>query len=217
MPAALNEKEKAEILDRLFVVFRDRGYEGSSLADLSQATGLGKSSLYHHFPRGKEQMAEAVLEQGKAFIQTAVADVARSGEPLKIQIENVNVSAAKPMPTSCTLGTLCGPSSRTQCKARNTRATPNEPPANASNMLSVSNWRTIRGRVAPSAVRTAISFWLATPRESCRLARFTHAISRTKPTAPNNRYKVRRMSEYPLGPESARGIANDQNWTARIQ
>jgi len=43
MPAALDAKEKAEIVGRLFVVFQDRGYEGASLANLSQATGLGKS------------------------------------------------------------------------------------------------------------------------------------------------------------------------------
>lgn len=92
MPAALNEKEKSEMLDRLFNVFRDRGYEGTSLADLSQATGLGKSSLYHHFPRGKEQMAEAVLEMGKAFLQTAVADVASSAEPLKARLRKIIAS-----------------------------------------------------------------------------------------------------------------------------
>ena len=89
MPAALDAKEKAEIVDRLFVVFRDHGYEGASLADLSRATGLGKSSLYHHFPGGKEQMAEAVLEKGKGFIQTAVAAVARSREPLKPRIRKI--------------------------------------------------------------------------------------------------------------------------------
>jgi len=89
MPAALGAKEKAEIVDRLFVVFRDHGYEGASLADLSRATGLGKSSLYHHFPGGKEQMAEAVLEKGKAFIQTAVAEVARSRDPLRSRIRKV--------------------------------------------------------------------------------------------------------------------------------
>jgi TetR/AcrR family transcriptional repressor of lmrAB and yxaGH operons len=89
MPAALDATEKAEIVSRLFVAFRDHGYEGASLADLSQATGLGKSSLYHHFPRGKEQMAEAVLEQGREFIQSAVADVARSREPLKARVTRI--------------------------------------------------------------------------------------------------------------------------------
>jgi TetR/AcrR family transcriptional regulator, lmrAB and yxaGH operons repressor len=89
MPAALDAKEKAEIINRLFVAFRDRGYEGASLEDLSTATGLGKSSLYHHFPRGKEQMAEVALEQGKAFIQTAVHDVASSSEPLKTKVRRI--------------------------------------------------------------------------------------------------------------------------------
>ena len=93
MPAPLDANEKLEIIDRLFVVFRDRGYEGSSLADLSQATGLGKSSLYHHFPRGKEQMAEAVLERGRSFIQSAIAEVARSPEPLRVRIRKNHDSA----------------------------------------------------------------------------------------------------------------------------
>jgi len=54
---------KAQILDQLIEVFRDYGYEGTTLTRLSQATGLGKASLYHHFPGGKEQMAAAVLER----------------------------------------------------------------------------------------------------------------------------------------------------------
>ena len=89
MPAALDAKENAEIVDRLFVVFPDHGYEGASLADLSRATGLGKSSRYHHFPGGKEQLAEAVLEKGKAFMQTAVADLAKSSESLKGRIRKI--------------------------------------------------------------------------------------------------------------------------------
>jgi TetR/AcrR family transcriptional repressor of lmrAB and yxaGH operons len=109
MPAALDPKEKAEIVDRLFIVFRDRGYEGASLSDLSRATGLGKSSLYHHFPRGKEQMAKAVLEKGKAFIQSAVVDVAKSSEPLKARIRKI-ISALDQLYASgrnpCLLGGL---------------------------------------------------------------------------------------------------------------
>ena len=89
MPAALDAKEKEKIIDRLFSVFRDHGYEGASLAVFSQATGLGKSSLYHHFPGGKEQMAEAVLGQGKTFVENAIAEVARSPEPLKIRIRKI--------------------------------------------------------------------------------------------------------------------------------
>jgi len=59
MPAQILPKD--EVLDRLLTTFRERGYEGASLAELSAATGLMKSSLYHHFPGGKEDMAVQVL------------------------------------------------------------------------------------------------------------------------------------------------------------
>jgi TetR/AcrR family transcriptional regulator, lmrAB and yxaGH operons repressor len=59
MPPAL--VTKAEVLDRIMDSFRRHGYDGASLATISERTGLGKSSLYHHFPGGKEQMALEVL------------------------------------------------------------------------------------------------------------------------------------------------------------
>lgn len=59
MPAPLLSKD--EVLERLLNAFRDRGYEGASLAELSAATGLVKSSLYHYFPGGKADMAGQVL------------------------------------------------------------------------------------------------------------------------------------------------------------
>jgi AcrR family transcriptional regulator len=60
MPAALMPRE--ELLDKLMALFREHGYDGTSMADISAATGLGKSSIYHHFPGGKQEMASAVLE-----------------------------------------------------------------------------------------------------------------------------------------------------------
>lgn len=54
--------EEVELMARLGAVFRDVGYEGATLAILSEATGLKKASLYHRFPGGKEQMAREVLE-----------------------------------------------------------------------------------------------------------------------------------------------------------
>jgi|CXWL01.1.fsa_nt_gi AcrR family transcriptional regulator len=57
-----------DLVVKLHELFRQRGYEGVSIGDISIATGLGKSSLYHHFPGGKEEMAEAVI----AFTRTAL-------------------------------------------------------------------------------------------------------------------------------------------------
>lgn len=53
---------KEEIITKLIPVFRYYGYEGSTISRLSEATGLKKASLYHHFQGGKEQMAKEVLE-----------------------------------------------------------------------------------------------------------------------------------------------------------
>ncbi len=64
MPAPLISRD--EVLDRLTAVFRRDGFDGASLKRLSEATGLGKASLYHYFPGGKEDMARAVLQAAHA-------------------------------------------------------------------------------------------------------------------------------------------------------
>ena len=53
--------ERADVLPMLGEVFREHGFEGASLAAITARTGLGKGSLYHFFPGGKEEMAAAVL------------------------------------------------------------------------------------------------------------------------------------------------------------
>ncbi len=55
--------ERADILPGLAEVFRAHGYEGTTITLLSEATGLGKGSLYHFFPGGKEQMCAEVLAE----------------------------------------------------------------------------------------------------------------------------------------------------------
>ncbi len=49
------------LVEALFDVFRSRGYEGTTLSLLSEVTGLKKSSLYHRFPLGKDDMVKAVV------------------------------------------------------------------------------------------------------------------------------------------------------------
>jgi len=53
--------DRDELLGIVAEVFREHGYEGASLSLISEATGLGKGSLYHFFPGGKEGMARAVI------------------------------------------------------------------------------------------------------------------------------------------------------------
>jgi AcrR family transcriptional regulator len=43
-------------------VFNERGYDGTSMEDLARATGLSKSSIYHHF-EGKEELLRLALQR----------------------------------------------------------------------------------------------------------------------------------------------------------
>lgn len=51
-----------EILDEATRLFAERGYEGTSMADLAERVGLRKASLFHHFA-SKETLYAAVLER----------------------------------------------------------------------------------------------------------------------------------------------------------
>lgn len=64
--------ERAQLLPALAEVFREHGYDGASLSLIGEATGLGKGSLYHFFPGGKEEMAAAVLAEIDAWFEAQV-------------------------------------------------------------------------------------------------------------------------------------------------
>lgn len=57
----MKHEARGELIGRLMALFRQGGFEGVSIGDIAAATGLGKSSLYYHFPGGKDEMAAAVL------------------------------------------------------------------------------------------------------------------------------------------------------------
>lgn len=70
--------ERADTLPALAEVFRERGFEGASLSLISNATGLGKGSLYHFFPGGKEEMMSAVLVEIDSWFEDKVFAPLRS-------------------------------------------------------------------------------------------------------------------------------------------
>ena len=54
--------ERSDVVPILGEIFREHGFTGASLSEITERTGLGKGSLYHFFPNGKKEMAEAVLD-----------------------------------------------------------------------------------------------------------------------------------------------------------
>lgn len=81
MPPSILSRD--EVVARVMAVVRQQGYDGASLSELSKATGLGKSSLYHHFPDGKDDMVGAVLAHLETTLEAAVFAPLRSpGAPV---------------------------------------------------------------------------------------------------------------------------------------
>jgi AcrR family transcriptional regulator len=65
----------------LLKLFRQFGYEGVTLSKISQETGLGKASLYHHFPKGKAEMAETALTHVNNWLETSILEILNRPEP----------------------------------------------------------------------------------------------------------------------------------------
>ena len=84
-----------DILPLLAEVFRAHGYEGATLSLISEATGLGKGSLYHFFPGGKQQMAEEVLAEIDGWFEANVfAPLRESKDPKRAMLAMIdNVDA----------------------------------------------------------------------------------------------------------------------------
>ena len=80
----------AQTRDALLVelegVFRERGYEGATLVQLAAATGLGKASLYHHFPGGKAEMVGVLIRHAVNDLQQSVFRHLDSHRPPDVRV-----------------------------------------------------------------------------------------------------------------------------------
>lgn len=79
MPRIIFEKPDAIAL--VAEVFRELGYEGASMSNITARTKLSKGSLYHFFPGGKEQMAAEIMAHIDAWFVTAMFKPLEEDEP----------------------------------------------------------------------------------------------------------------------------------------
>jgi TetR/AcrR family transcriptional regulator, lmrAB and yxaGH operons repressor len=71
-----------ELFRGLADVFRRKGYDGASYADLMQASGLVKGSLYHRFPGGKADMVDTILaDVDRHFAEYVLKSAFEEGNP----------------------------------------------------------------------------------------------------------------------------------------
>jgi TetR/AcrR family transcriptional repressor of nem operon len=85
------EQTRRKILQKAAPLFNKRGFNGCSMQDISEATGLEKGSLYTHFD-SKEQLASEAFDTAWAQSSKACVDdldqVTGSIEKLKLHIDN---------------------------------------------------------------------------------------------------------------------------------
>jgi AcrR family transcriptional regulator len=74
-------------------VFNQRGYDGTSMEDLAQATGITKSSIYHHV-RGKEDLLRLAVRRALRIFEVLEQPGARTGRAVD-RLEHVVRGAAR--------------------------------------------------------------------------------------------------------------------------
>ena len=62
---------KARIIQQAAELFNKRGYAGSSIADIMQATGLKKGGIYNHF-KSKDELAVAAFDYAVSLMSREV-------------------------------------------------------------------------------------------------------------------------------------------------
>jgi TetR/AcrR family transcriptional repressor of nem operon len=100
------EQTRRDIVEKAAPLFNQKGFEGTSLADLMQATGLQKGGIYRHFSGKRELAAEAfdyAWERAVRGRLDGVADVPDGVDRLKKTIDNFVERRAGLVPGGCPL------------------------------------------------------------------------------------------------------------------
>ncbi|BCQ09275.1 putative HTH-type transcriptional regulator YxaF [Mycobacterium heckeshornense] len=63
------DRSRAALIDTAATLFRRQGYAATGLSQILDEAGVKPGSLYHHFPRGKQQLAAAVVETAGTGIE----------------------------------------------------------------------------------------------------------------------------------------------------
>ncbi|MEM7324918.1 MAG: TetR/AcrR family transcriptional regulator [Actinomycetota bacterium] len=101
--------------DRIIVatseLFRVRGYNGTSLSQISEASGATVGSIYHFFPGGKEALAVEVIETTGAVYRQLFESIAAEAADPATAFEEMFVGAAQVLEETdfidpCPIGTV---------------------------------------------------------------------------------------------------------------
>src|ERR1700730_7717286 len=99
------EETQERIVAKAAALFNQRGLEGTSLADLMEATGLEKGGIYRHFPSKEAVAVEAFDYAWHLALETRMHDldtISNSVDKLKRFVANF-IDRQSPLPGGCPL------------------------------------------------------------------------------------------------------------------
>ena len=73
--------DRMQVRAQLAELFRERGFAATSLPEITEATGLGKGSLYNLFPGGKQQMLAEVITDVNDWFEQNIFTPLESSHP----------------------------------------------------------------------------------------------------------------------------------------
>jgi len=76
------DRSRAALVDSATTLFRRQGYAATGLNQILDEAGVRPGSLYHHFPRGKQQLAAAVVGTEGAGIEQLLRRFLATGRPV---------------------------------------------------------------------------------------------------------------------------------------
>ena len=79
------EKTRAFIIEKTAPIFNRKGYAGTSLTDMTEATGLTKGSIYGNFDN-KDEVALAAFEHNRAQVEQIIRGEMSRYEKVKDQL-----------------------------------------------------------------------------------------------------------------------------------
>jgi TetR/AcrR family transcriptional regulator, lmrAB and yxaGH operons repressor len=86
---AKGSDSKEKTLAAAAKLFCRQGYHGTALHDILAASGAPRGSLYFHFPRGKEQIAEGAVAVGDNAVRAFIAHVAGTSRNAETFVANL--------------------------------------------------------------------------------------------------------------------------------
>jgi TetR/AcrR family transcriptional regulator, lmrAB and yxaGH operons repressor len=76
------DRSRPALIESAATLFRRQGYAATGLNQILDDAGVKAGSLYHHFPRGKQQLAAAVVDTAGAAIEQLLRRLLAGGRPV---------------------------------------------------------------------------------------------------------------------------------------